>query len=611
MKSQSAREVRQRFLPAFLHLGLLVLALVALPACGGGGGAAEPEPPPVFDLGEMSATTPSRVGRTFLNPLGAPAAVSAPDAEGPFAFDSSDLPATAPANGPVQLGIIFTPTGPGEASAILTLRFTSASGIRDQQFEFKAVGEALPWTVTPNPVDFGDVLPGDSLELDVVMRNGSSRSPVTFTSASLPGAAFTLPPDSFPLLVQPGQSATLTLRFTPQTVADHGGILRVGSDDVGGPLDIRLWANASGSGEKVVDLGTQTLTNGETPELTVDVPDDVVSLSFEGTMTESDTVGLLSLTGPGGKVYENTSSTGPVLWLETRRTFSVHIPSSDRSSTQLVSGGGSYRFRLFRVSGPSTTMNVRVILEHRAGSGTTGDVLPLNVFLAPIVPATAATAATDTKLQSVLTQVRQLLQPHNISLGDVAYYDLGDSALNDISQGEEATLFQKSSAAAKTRMNLFFVRRVWGGQVLGLAGSIDGSKRKGDTVTGVVVHYENLAAGTVAMITTHEMGHYLGLWHTVESDGTHDELDDTVECPPSGTSSTCPTAGGGLLMHWQALGGQTITSGQGLVLRGHALLHPAGQLGALRSKPLGPWVPDARTRKELESLPLEWCATHR
>jgi hypothetical protein len=107
-------------------------------------------------------------------------------------------------------------------------------------------------------------------------------------------------------------------------------------------------------------------------------------------------------------------------------------------------------------------------------------------------------------------------------------------------------------------------------------------------------------------VAAHEIGHYLGLWHTVESFGQHDFIDDTLECPASGPGGPCATAGGGYLMHWQAVGGTTITNGQGRVIRGHPLLAPAGYVtGKPTAKPVAP-VPDP---EDLEALGPGWCGT--
>jgi len=589
----------------------LAVVLGFTTACGGSGGGGIPEPPPLLELGTFSATVPTRVSRTFLNPLAAVATVSAPDTDGPFSIDPGDVPVQANALAGVNLGIVFIPTGPGEATGTIRVRFTAGAQVADQLFEVRATGEALTWTVNPDPLDFGDVLPGDSSELEVTLRNDSQRSPVTFTSALMPSTAVAFTTNPFPLTIRPGETVSLFVTYSPMGDTGDGGILRIGSNDVGGPVDVNVWANSTGTGERVIDFGALPLSLGDTPELSVDVPATAVSLTFEGTMTDAAVVGLRSLVGPGGKVYENVSSTGPVLWMEGKKTFTVHLPSSDQLSTRLVAGGGTYKFRLRRISGSGVTMDVRVIMEMRSNGTNPNAVLPLNIFLASGLTPTKSTAANDPNLQSMLTQVDQILSAQGISLGDIDYYDILNSSFDQIAQGEEEELFQLSGAATKVRCNLFLVKQVWGGMLLGLSGAIDGSKRNGDRVTGVVSLYTDVNTSAIAIIVAHEMLHYLGLWHTVEANGVWDQINDTPNCPAVGTGAGCSVEGGGLLMHWQGNGGKVFTAGQGLVVRGHPLLHAPGQTNQLRKKPIGPWAPDAESLRFLQRYAGGWCGTRR
>ncbi|MDJ0523722.1 MAG: hypothetical protein QNJ90_16780, partial [Planctomycetota bacterium] len=255
------------------HLVAMFCALV-LPACGGGGGA-PPEPPIAIDLGVQSSTAPSQIGRSFLNPLSAPATVTALPPGGPFAFGPTNLGLQVPAFGSVSLDLVFSPEGPGTVSDIVTLRWSAAGEAVEQRFEVTATGEALSWSFTPDPVDFGDVLPGESEELEIRVRNNSQRSPVTFTNGVLPTSAFEFVGTPFPQTVQPAHSAILRVRFAPTVIANQGGVLRLGVGDAGGPVDVPLWANSTGSGEKVIDFGTQSLDGfGRTPELTFNVAAD-------------------------------------------------------------------------------------------------------------------------------------------------------------------------------------------------------------------------------------------------------------------------------------------------------------------------------------------------
>ena len=580
-------------------------------ACGGGGGADEPLPVPTIGLGEMSATLPTRVTRSWLNPLEATASITAGVATGPFSFDPTDLPAVAPQGGTATIGLVFTPEGPGEATGLVTLVFSGGGKTTARSYEITARGEAIEWTVAPEPVDFGDVLPGDEVEADITLTNGSQRSPVTFTGATLPSAAFTFDPSPFPLSIAPGQSRTLRVRYAPTMVANQGGLLRLGAGDPGGPLDVPLWANSSGAGEQVIDFGTQSLSNGDAPLLSVDVPADAVSVTFEGTCGESDEVSLLSLEGPGGKVYANNQgSGGPVKWLPWRKTFSFHLPCGDQAGAQLVPGGGTYRFQLRRTSGASPFMDVRVILERRPPGASTATRLPLNVFLATGITPTAATAADDANLQAMLEQVGQILGTQNLTLGDIDYYDIGNAQFDQVAQGEEQQLLPRSSVASRVRLNLFLVNQVWGGNLLGLSAAVDGSKTNGTSMSGVISIYLPGQPGANALVVAHEICHYLGLWHTVEGNGTWDPIADTPQCPVFGSNAACSTAGGGLLLHWQALGGSTLSAGQGKVIRGHPCCAAPSQANVLVAKP-APWTPDEKTRRFFESVGPGWCGTGR
>lgn len=601
---------RRRLALGFSCFALLSLIFVAA-SCGGGGGGGEPAPIEEITLGEMSATVPTRVQRSWLNPLGATATITAIPTTGPFAFDDRDLPATAGGLSTANLGIVFTPEGPGEATGLITLLFQGGGQSQARTYRITAVGEAVPFTVTPEPADFGDVLPGDEATIDLTLRNDSQRSPITFTSALMPSSAFDFPIDPFPLQVAPGQSRTIRVRFAPTMVANQGGLLRLGPTDPGGPFDIPLWANSSGAGEQIIDFGTQTLTNGDAPILTVDVPADAISVTFEGTCGESDEVSLRSLEGPGGKVYTNNQgSGGPVKWTPWRKTFSFHLPSGDAPAAQMVPGGGTYRFQLRRTSGSTPFMDVRVILERRPLGSSTATRLPLNVFLAEGIAPTAATAADDANLQSMLEQVSQILGAQNLTLGDIDYYDITDTQFNQIAQGEERQLLQRSSMASKVRLNLFLVNQVWGGNLLGLSAAVDGAKKNGESMSGVISLYLPGQPGANAVVVAHEICHYLGLWHTVEANGVWDPISDTAECPVVGTNAECGVAGGGLLMHWQLEGGSTITNGQGKVIRGHPCCSAPSQINALTQKPK-PWVPDAKTREFLQNLKPGWCGTVR
>jgi hypothetical protein len=75
--------------------------------------------------------------------------------------------------------------------------------------------------------------------------------------------------------------------------------------------------------------------------------------------------------------------------------------------------------------------------------------------------------------------------------------------------------------------------------------------------------------GAMAVTCAHEVGHYLGLYHTSESDGRlHDPIADTPECD-GGTACTDASN----VMFWTGGGRRSqLSAGQAAVMRHHPLV---------------------------------------
>jgi hypothetical protein len=605
---------RRRFALVACLLAGSLLAGSGLAACGGGGGAT-PVPQtslPVVDLGTLPSTTPTRSEVRFDNPLATTAAVSVSVTPSPFAPAPDGIPAEVAAGETAAFDVVFDPLRPGVASTTLTVRFEGGGQVDEQAYTLRANAEPVMFFVSPTTLDFGGVVLGQSPTREVSFTNLANLSTVTFTRAQVPHTAFSVVGDPFPLTLPPGETGTLTLRYTPETEGIHDGTLRIGPSDPGGPVTIGVMAEGLDVGSEIVtEYGSVTLdASGVTPLLSVSVPADGVSLYLEGDMSGGsipNEIGLHTLTGPGGKVYENASSLGAYVWIPGWDVFSTLVPNTDRTATQLVPGGGTYTFQLRLLQGVGSTMRVRAVVERRKSGRETKAVLPLNIFLANGLAATAATATADATLQGVLARMDGILSAQGIRLGDVAYYDIADASFDAVeTESEFRQLLALSAAATDTRLNLFFVKKTFGGTVLGVAATVAGPKLNGTTMSGVMSSYEGFTGDTIGRIAAHEVGHFVGLEHTAEQNGTHDNIGDTANCPSTGTSATCPTPGGGYLMHWQSVSGTTISDGQGMVIRGHPCMEPDFNV----SKPApGTILQDMQALSEMETLPEGWCAT--
>jgi len=584
----------------------VVLATLVV-GCSSGGESLPPLPiQMVVGLDLVRADAPTTRAVAIENPLDEDATVAlVGEATGPIRPAVGALPDLATAGASYSLAVLVAPDGLQELAEELTVRFTgTTSGFAQDVLLFLSASvEATTVELATPAVDFGNVLLGSSSTRSVRVRNPNQLTPVRVTGVSAPPAEFELLPVGLPATLQPGQQLTLTLDYTPTGLGTKDFSLSISHSEATVPLQAAIAAETTTwVPEIVTEFGAVTVAAGETEWLEVSVPAHAISLSIEAIGPDSATVGLLGLEGPDGTIYENDQATGAFLWSPGQGVFTATVPNSDRGDVQLVSGGGTYRFRLYLFSGFASTLSIRTIVHNRLGGFVVDGLLHLNVYLAEGLNITSPSGST--RLQTILAEADRIFAKQGLRLGSISYFQLDDSSFDEVSEAEFGDLLEESSVAPEVRLNLFFVETALGSGVLGVAARVPGPQLNGSQVSGVMVDYDYGSATTAGYVTAHEVGHYLGLFHTVESAGGHDIIDDTLECPSNGTDSVCPTVGGGYLMHWSVLGVDPIlTDGQGRVILGHPLVEPPSplQMEALLALPAAAGL--------LDSPPDGWCGT--
>jgi hypothetical protein len=158
--------------------------------------------------------------------------------------------------------------------------------------------------------------------------------------------------------------------------------------------------------------------------------------------------------------------------------------------------------------------------------------------------------------------------------GDTAnrltYLDSNADKNGNGQQDDLDELFRLSAGAGNDYLNIFLVRHIGGGGILGIAGGIPAPQIiQGTAHSGVAVNmvggFRSLTHDFLAMqgdTMAHELGHVLGLFHTTESDGkSFDPIKDTPECPASTfdkngdgkvSANECVTVDAGNLMFWSS-----------------------------------------------------------
>ena len=453
-----------------------------------------------------------------------------------------ELPQTVAAGETVTLTVALDPSTPGEVVGTFTLEFAGATTIQEIVVTLRADSEQPRLTAGTLAVAFDALEVGDSASRTFTVTNASQVTPVELRSFAGIPSGFQVTP-ALPVTLAPGATQTFTVSYAPGFAApaiDTSFTLSHSASTT--PLVIDLTAASSVyTDQEVVDFGDVNLSNGSTGFLELEVDADAVSITLEANGPSNVSLGLAEFTGPGDTVFENASLTGPLLWTPATEVFTITAPNSDDPDVQLAEGGGTYRFRIFVVGGtPPATLAVRAIVQRRPEAKVDAGVIDLNVFLADGLEITVDDAPDDARLQAILGEADRIFSQRGLRLGDIDYYRLTDSSFDQIGNNAEfRDMLETSSEAEEVRLNLFFVLTAFGNGTLGVAARVTGPAQNGTRHSGVMVDFDFGSTATAGYVTAHELGHYLGLYHTTESNGSHDNIFDTLECPANGTDATC------------------------------------------------------------------------
>ncbi len=240
----------------------------------------------------------------------------------------------------------------------------------------------------------------------------------------------------------------------------------------------------------------------------------------------------VALSGPAGATLFDISTFGALPQINPALAYfdlaPILVPNAPWPSGPDVRGALSYAIT---TSGESTLQ--RIVLDH-AGTGTT---LDLNVFFV----GAARSASSRRTVDDMLERYGDILATFGARVGRVRQFEVVGSAVSRFEvlddEMEAGELFRMSAGAARPAVNLFLVSSSL--QFLGLAGGIPGAQAMhGTRASGLMLAWDDLesvvgALGIdfLAMVLAHEVGHFAGLFHTTELDGSSFEpLADTASC---------------------------------------------------------------------------------
>jgi Cep192 domain 4/Abnormal spindle-like microcephaly-assoc'd, ASPM-SPD-2-Hydin len=229
-------------------------------------------------------------------------AISALSVSGkPFSATSqTTLPVTLAAGASLVLNVQFDPTSTGTATGQLTVTSNSldtptvAAALSGTGTASVSTAEL---TINATTISFGSVTVNTS-STQFLTLTSSGTAPVTASSAVVTGTGFSISGLTFPLTLNPGQSATLYVQFSPTTTGAGSGQLTITSNSSTNPTaTISLSGTSGASGSYQVDLSWNAPLGS---------PDPVVGYHIYRSTDGGNTFALLDSTVDTQTTYADT-----------------------------------------------------------------------------------------------------------------------------------------------------------------------------------------------------------------------------------------------------------------------------------------------------------------
>jgi len=330
--------------------------------------------------------------------------------------------------------------------------------------------------------------------------------------------------------------------------------------------------------------------------VSIDVPPVAISLQLQIETDPSAEIDLLwsSITTPNGQWAINGEGAIYQIGISEAEPWAGGIPNHPNNSWQ----AGTYTAYPYAEGpdAPGLELGSTALIKRSFGDPEAG-LIDLDFYFVPDIGLTASTAPTDPNFIAFVDALDSVLAGADLGIGELRYFDTYGSYYNHIYGFEEIhVLLSESNTNSDRRLNVFLVDEleVPDFQLFGIASHIPGpALASGSAQSGVIMVSGFINQGdawSAAALAGHEIGHYLGLYHTSEiGGGHHDPLNDTpVSCNADNCWETNLMDPFGLTLY-------SLTEDQRYVLMRHPLVQLVGadELGARSVLPTPPsgWIP--------------------
>lgn len=316
-------------------------------------------------------------------------------------------------------------------------------------------------------------------------------------------------------------------------------------------LVVACSSDDDGTGVGIVELGSVT----NEVALTFDVPEHTLGFHVVVAVDDSagnEQVGIAELVAPSGEVViddsfvvgaripaASQSGIAAASVPQTSLTAAKPVEAGTWTITFAVPSNVPAHARVFvRTTDDGTFQGGAVDLRVYIPDGLTiADPTPQHVVTVETAPDDPAIAARIDSFYAALANLFELER------GTVEYVALPSAFARIESLEERDEALRATTAPDHPVVHLVLTNEltVYGSPVWGISAGIPGTAATaGHAMSGLVVNISlGFPAAADGLTIVHELGHFMGLYHTTEQDlATYDPLDDTPECTTG--MRTCP-----------------------------------------------------------------------
>lgn len=266
----------------------------------------------------------------------------------------------------------------GSSSGFPTSTFESDNYWVDIVYTPQTTASNPQLSASPSSLSFGSVATKSSATLSETITSSGS-SALTVNSASVTGAGYTLVAGSFPETLNPNQSLTLQVKFTPTATGAATGKLTISSNSASGATAvISLSGTGTTAGTPQLTVGATSLSFGRV----ADSSSATLSLTLTSSGSSAVTVNSATITGAGFSIVGgsfpltlNASQSATV-----KVQFSPTTAGAATAKLTITSNSASGSPALVALSGTGTSVAHSVSLTWSAPPPSAAPVAGYNVY---------------------------------------------------------------------------------------------------------------------------------------------------------------------------------------------------------------------------------------